>query len=447
VGLFVILLLPSLVASTSQKMSLTNSEKSIAIFSLILFFYTSILSIAFVLIIITSLFLLLTIGNNQKYNNGFTSVRQVPLAILINTFATFTIFESSTFFHLFILLEVFLVISLIFISGENNIEQHALLYLIPNLILGLVWLLGTIVLLLSFGTVNLLELTLLCTYLPTDYEIFLVFPCLLFSIVILNKLMSFPFNLLLPQIYNCLSTPSLVFFSLSFLMPYYTILVMLLSFVNIVLPPLLFCLAGFSVVVSGLIICFCSVISSFLAHLTSLNNNMAVLLLVGLNSVDALFIFYFFLLTYLISVFPFYYQISSLNMNTSFYSFFEKTHRHNISFFFFMLLVLLFISGFPGAVLFVGKFGVINRLFGTLAMVFFYWFYLLVTFTLFLSLFALSLTVIEQLNSNGVGEVGLLQEQSQMSRYFGDFLPRSYGEFVAVYYGATSFFWLVLLFF
>ena len=44
-------------------------------------------------------------------------------------------------------------------------EQHALLYLIPNIVLGIVWILGTVLTLSIVGTVDLLELTLpICIY-------------------------------------------------------------------------------------------------------------------------------------------------------------------------------------------------------------------------------------------------------------------------------------------
>jgi len=74
--IFIVIILPSLVASTNQTI-LTNSEKSLAIFSLILLFYSSITSTGLLLLLVISLFLLLTIVNI----NQFQVVKSRPLLL------------------------------------------------------------------------------------------------------------------------------------------------------------------------------------------------------------------------------------------------------------------------------------------------------------------------------------------------------------------------------
>lgn len=164
----------------------------------------------------------------------------------------------------------------------------------------------------------------------------------------------------------------------------------------------IFLVSALSVISSGTLICFSGVLSTILAHLTSLNNNMAVLLLIGLNTVDASFYFFFFLFSYLLTILPAYYQISAFNLMTSLHGFLEVSNRYNFHVHAFNLFVLLLLSGFPTALLFTGKIGLLNRFVFSTTFVLFFAFYFLVTFILFLSILALSITVVEPQNQKQV---------------------------------------------
>lgn len=157
--------------------------------------------------------LFLIVGSNSVFLKGYMYVKQVNMALVINMFATLALMESTTLFHFFLLLEVFLALSMFFLSSEHNLSHHSFLYLIPNVVVGIIFLAGIVVTVMSMGTMHLASLSLMSQSVPSFLLIGFVVSSLSFSLVILCKMFSFPFNLFLPQIYNNLTAPSLAFFS------------------------------------------------------------------------------------------------------------------------------------------------------------------------------------------------------------------------------------------
>lgn len=278
--------------------------------------------------------------NNKKLGHSVT-------AVMLTLYTIYLISNCTTLMHLFICVEILLILSIYFIVSENNINQHAVFYIIPNLVLGVVFLIG-----------------FLCVCIATDSRLdfaFLVLlkdfnlgtPCLdigllLMGLVIIGKLGSYPILYILPQVYSNLSAPSVVFFSIGIVPPYLLVFFNFITFVPSFILLLLYVIAGFSLVMGCVSVFFTNTINHLLAGLSIMNNNMLLVLALGMSMEGAADCIDFFM-GYVVSISTFYSQFLTLNVNKSVHSFLSMLTHFNGVYYLFMLGVLLILSDSLGS--------------------------------------------------------------------------------------------------
>lgn len=338
---------------------------------------------------------LFTADSTQSLVNK--NIGHVVTAIMLTLYTIFLLNNCTTLMHLFVCVEILLIISVYFLVAEKNVNQHAVFYIIPNLVLGVVFLIGFLCVCMT--TDSRLAFSFLCLLKDNDIGTPLLdLGFLLIGLVIIGKLGAYPVLFILPQVYSNLSAPSVVFFSIGLVPPYLLVFLNCVSFIPSFILSFLYVIVGFSLVMGCLSVFFTSTINHLLAGLSIMNNNLLLVLILGMPFDGAADCQDFFM-GYVLSISAFYSQFVSLNVNTSLHSFLSMLTHFNSVYYLCMLGTLLILSGFPGFLLFVIKIHIVGVSIFTNSFLLFLFCYFITSFFLYLTLLGLSFSTIERLNA------------------------------------------------
>lgn len=266
--------------------------------------------------------------------------------LLLTLYITSVVPSATMLIHLFICVETLLVVAVYFLAFEQNLNQHGLLYIIPNIILGVVFLIGVACLCTETALGVSLDFLIVLKGLHLSTVMFDI-GCTLIALVLLGKLGSFPIMLVLPQVYSNLPIYSVAFLSIGVLPPFVSTFLVCTTFIpSYILIYVLF-IACLSVVIGSFSIFYTKTVAQLLAGFSILNNNMIIILALGLPAFlktecqD-------FLLSYILSIIPFYFLLVPYNGNMSLESFIDLHICHNQAKFFYFVVVCFTLAVYLG---------------------------------------------------------------------------------------------------